>query len=99
MESYHEAGIAVPLPDVHAGRYLIEALMDVGPVKSDPMAGPSVVPWTEIAGYREAGGIISEPWECRAVRDMSAAFLRGLREGENPLSIMPIERDIPLNDR
>lgn len=89
---YQEAGRNPPFPIITAGQYLLDALYEAGPVKSDPLAGSVALDWTDLHAYVALTGAISEPWEARALRDMSQAYERGMREGSNPFSIMPMER-------
>ena len=47
--------------------------------------------WSEIDAYGRSTGVLTEPWEMQAVRDMSVAYLDGLKRGENPLGKPPWE--------
>ncbi len=47
--------------------------------------------WAEVWSYLKAAQVISEPWECRLLVEMSKAYLSGLIDGENMFSINPLE--------
>lgn len=66
-------------------------MIDLGPVTSDGF-GLRPPTWAEIKAFGEATTALCEPWEYRALRSMCIAYLSGLRSGENPLSIPPMER-------
>lgn len=85
----------VPLPEVDAGRYLLSALIKMGPVRPMPMGGWRAADWPEIYAFARSTGRIAEPWEADALYDMAQAYVVGLSEGENPLSIAPIDRHDP----
>ena len=57
-----------------------------------PMGGWTVLPWTEIKAFGEATGRLATPWEYETASEMSAAYVSGLSEGRNLMSIMPIDR-------
>lgn len=58
-----------------------------------PMGGQRAIDWPEIEPFAVATGLVSEPWEKQALYDMASAYVTGLVEGANPLSIAPIDRD------
>jgi hypothetical protein len=86
-----EAGREPPFIHCSNGRHLVDALQDLGRYQVTD-SGRSALSWLEIGAYANATGLISEAWEMQIVREMSEAFVRGLSEGENPLSIPPAER-------
>lgn len=90
-QEYIENGKAPPFIECVNGSYLADALADLG-WYSVSDAGRSALTWVEIGAYASATGLISEPWEMQIVRDMSQAYLKGLAEGVNPLSIPPADR-------
>lgn len=57
-----------------------------------PMGGWAVLPWAEIKAFGEATGRLATPWEYETAAEMSAAYVRGLSEGRNIMSIMPMDR-------
>lgn len=51
------------------------------------------LPYAELEAYGRTTGRLSTPWEYETVRAMSEAYVSGLVEGRDLLSIMPVERD------
>lgn len=49
--------------------------------------------WQEVAAYATVMTELSEPWEFRAVIDMSRAYVEEKRAGKDPFRIAPVERD------
>ena len=83
------------LPDVHIGRYLVDALEELGPARY--ISGPNglievPVDWDVILPFAKATQMISEPWEFRIVMDMAKSYVNAKREGENPLAVSPVEQ-------
>jgi hypothetical protein len=58
-----------------------------------PMGGCVPLAWGEIYAFGQATERISNPWEYELVHTMSDAYVAGLVEGRNLLSIPPMERD------
>lgn len=79
------------LPKLPAGGYLVDAMMRLGPTRSNGMA-ETPTDWDIILPFAQATGRLSEAWEFEALADMCVAFHRGKVEGENPLCIPPVER-------
>lgn len=86
-----QAGGVWGLPDLSAAQYLLETLFEVGPVQSDGL-GVGPLSWLEMKSFADATGGISDPWEFRALRRMSEAYIEGFRQGKNPLCIPPADR-------
>ena len=81
-------GIEKGLP----GEYLLDALFDVGPTEwRGEQEGP--IRWTELQAYGQATQSITEPWEFRAVMNMSKAYFQGKTEGKDVHCIAPVDRD------
>ena len=80
------------MPDVGAGAYLIEALFEAGPTLHDSM-GEKPLGWLDLDAYGRATQAITEPWEYRALRDMSRAYLGERQAGVEPLAIAPADQD------
>lgn len=51
------------------------------------------LPYVELHAFGQTTGRLSTPWEYETLRAMSNAYVWGLVEGRDLLSIMPIERD------
>lgn len=90
-QEYIDNGRQPPFLHCSNGRHLVDALSDLGRYHTSD-GGRSPLTWAEIGAYASATGLISEAWEMRIVREMSEAYLQGLNEGVNPLSIPPTER-------
>ncbi|MDQ7776282.1 MAG: hypothetical protein Q4615_10515 [Paracoccus aminovorans] len=56
------------------------------------MGGWTPLPYFELRSYGKATGRLSTPWEYETVRAMSEAYVSGLVEGRDLLSIPPMER-------
>jgi len=86
-----ERGGTPPFVEVTSGKYLVEALQDLGTF-DDTEDGPKAISWTEILAFSRATLVVTEPWELQLIRDMSKAFVMGIREGKDPFGIPPTER-------
>lgn len=60
----------VPMPEIDAGMYLIDALFKVGPV-----AGENPISEADLDSWERRRGVEFEPWEAEAVVAMSRAYL------------------------
>lgn len=69
-------------------QYLIELLFNIGPVS---YVGMGEVPLTEfdILCWRLNRNRTLDDWEIDALKTMSAAYMRGRYDGENPGSVRP----------
>ena len=81
------------MPEVDVGRYLLDAMFDLGPVRVTGMGGFRAADWPEVAAFAQATARIAEPWEMSAIRRMCEAYARGLSAGADALSIQPMERE------
>ncbi|MCZ0963891.1 hypothetical protein [Paracoccus benzoatiresistens] len=84
-------GAATGLQPLGPGHYLAEAMMRLGPVKSNGMDLRGA-DWPEIDAFARVTGRISDPWEAETLFDMCRAYLLGSRDGEDPLAIPPVDR-------
>ncbi len=78
-------------PDV-PGKYLMQALWDVGPSRFDGTI-ETAIGWQDLAAYAKVMGTLSEPWEINAVMQMSKAYVREKTTSTDPLSIAPVDRE------
>ena len=62
--------------DRQVSGYLLDAANELGWASSSGM-GPSPLPWGEIHAYAAATGQNLAPWEARALRIMSEAYVNG----------------------
>lgn len=79
------------MPDLGAEQYLFEAFSELGYAQPAGM-GVGPLAWSEITAFASATGALFDPWEFRAIRQMSEQYLAGLKQGESPLVIPPAER-------
>lgn len=76
------------MPELPASEHMVLALLDAGPVVYDG-AGAAPLCWRDVQAYGECSGTLSEPWEFRTLRQMSAAYLVELQAATNPARIAP----------
>lgn len=94
IDQYAAAKRPPPFLEPDRGHYLFTAMMKIGPVENNGMTiRPR--PWSEIIAFC---GNAYEWWEIEAIAEMCGAYFRGLKLGENPMSIMPIEQKGALDD-
>ena len=93
-KQYQDAGHPPPFVPVQACGYLMDALIEAGPVKSDGMGNRVPLDWVDIKAYTDLTGAVTEPWEAAILRRMSAAFAQGMQEGKSPFSIPPTDREV-----
>lgn len=77
-----------------SGQYLLDALLEAGPSYRDALGSERSLGWSEIHVYQMASQAITEPWEARALIDMSRAYLKGKIIGTDPLGMEPMESDV-----
>lgn len=70
------------IPEVRC-EYLAVHLFDVGPVMAGGM-GPAVLSHGELAAWQANTGVELQPWELRALRRLSAEFIREAKRAEEP---------------
>jgi len=80
------------LPVLDAGRYLIEAMQLVGPMRPG-LAEARATDWPEIEAFARATERLSEPWEIETLAAMCAGYCAALKAGEDPLAIAPVDLD------
>lgn len=81
-------GRPLGIPALGPGAYLLDALFQAGPTQATGM-GDAPLDWANIAAFAGFTGAIAEPWEGKALKDMSAAYLHGRNAGADGLSIEP----------
>lgn len=79
--------------EITHGRYFIEAMVELRPMRVDSFGGINPPDWTELKAYGKLSGMVSEIWEYRLLMRMCKAYIAGYIEGKEILSIPPIERD------
>lgn len=96
-QRYISAGVPLPLVELKAGSYLLDAVQELGPIRSSGM-GLTTPDWQEVVAFASANGLSFAPFEFRIIRKMCAAYLREFRAGEDPLCIAPIDRGKEIED-
>lgn len=86
------AGRDLEIPDAGDLTYLLHMFFDAGPAVQTPM-GDAPLGWSDIRAYAKLTWTDLEPWEARALHDLSATYLVERQRGEKPLSIPPSRRD------
>lgn len=81
----------LPLPEIEAGEYLIEAMIELEPIRSNGV-GLVVPDWQEILAFKDANELPLVAWENRLIRKMCKVYLSGFNSGKEALSIPPMER-------
>ena len=69
------------MPPLNGGRYLLDYLLDVGPVVSGgmsaaPVTSRELMPWCEETGIR------LQPWEAKCIRRLSRDYLAESHKAE-----------------
>jgi len=59
------------------------------------MGGERPLTWAALDAYGRAIGASFEPWEYRALRDMSAAYVAEKQAGEEVYALSPAEKEKP----
>lgn len=75
--------------EISAGQYLLEALFEAGPSKPGAMGGELPLEWLDVWAYMQATQAVSEPWEARALVQMSSAYVYEKAAGASVFSIEP----------
>lgn len=78
-----EEGGALQLPPVDAGGYLIDYLMDAGPV-AHGAAGPVPLASLDLLAWRCMSGIVLAPWEASLLRRLSRDYAVEAARAEAP---------------
>lgn len=58
-----------------------------------PMGGWMPLSWGELQAFGASTERLADPWDYETARAMSSAYLRGMIEGREINSIMPIDRN------
>jgi hypothetical protein len=78
------------MPPLEVGHWLVGYLFEIGPTMPAGM-GSGLISHQEIAAWQALSGVRLKPWEARALRLLSAEYLRESREAEKR------ERPAPWN--
>ncbi|AZV00278.1 hypothetical protein pkon1_p49 [Paracoccus phage vB_PkoS_Pkon1] len=71
---------------------MLSALASLGFATPVGMGGWVPLPYAELRAFGQSTGRLTTPWEYETVRAMSEAYVTGLVEGRELLSIPPVER-------
>jgi hypothetical protein len=82
-----------PFVELDVGEYLLNMLMDAGPIKSAPIGGVIALHWGDLRDYDHFSVSAIEYWEAKLLIQMSKAFANGMNEGASPFSIPPADRE------
>lgn len=76
-------------------RYLTDWLFEIGP--SVPVGmGEAPVGWTDMAAWQRLTGVELAPWEAKAIRAMSTAFIAQRNESRKPTCPAPYTSDVAM---
>jgi hypothetical protein len=80
-------GCLLPMPAVTCGDYLVEEFKNIGCVGYGAN-GEEVLSFSELSAYSQVVSQLS-PNEVRLLRQMSLAYISGLKEGKDEFSLPP----------
>jgi len=85
------------LPEVHATAYLIDALNEIGQAR---MTGDRMtsIDWQEIESWKRATDSSMRPWELRAIKSLSEAYVSQYYASLKPGEPQPNSRQLPDKD-
>ena len=97
---WQKEGLDFALPDIEGVEYLVEIMAPegLGWCSFDGMGGAQAHSWQEIQSLSQMADLQLEPWEAKAVRSMSVAYVQGLASGRDPMTVSPAFRDRPEDD-
>ena len=74
LQTLRDQGMQPDLPNAGLAAYLVDYLFEAGPVVSNAM-GTQPLGWPELAAWQQGTGIELQPWEARALKILSTAYL------------------------
>lgn len=86
------------LPPVDECAYLIDYLMEVGPVTSGGMA-PAAISYSEIAAWSQITGTVISPWDAHMLRHLSRVYINQYADSKDPRTPAPWQDSMPIEDR
>lgn len=81
-----------PLPEVGALGYLLDIFHEVGQIVADGGGQLRALNWQDLAGYISATQQNLEPWESKAIIDLSMSYLLEHLRAKNPAATVPYFR-------
>lgn len=98
-EKYHRIGSPMAeLPPVEEAGYLIDYLMEVGPVTSGGMSA-AAISYSEIAAWSQITGTIISPWDAHMLRYLSRVYVNQYADSKDPRAPAPWQDSMPIEDR
>jgi hypothetical protein len=85
------------LPDCSA-RFLVDYLLEIGPIKPVGM-GSGSIDWQDIEAWQRCTGITLPPWQARMLRRLSRSYLAMSREAEEPDCRSPTQEEVTQRER
>ena len=98
-EKYSRIGSPLAdLPPVDEAAYLVDYLMEVGPVASGGMA-PAAISYSEIAAWAEITSTIISPWDAHMLRYLSRVYVNQYSDSKDIRAQAPWQDSMPIEDR
>ncbi|GAB5431293.1 MAG: hypothetical protein EpisKO_06630 [Epibacterium sp.] len=93
-------GLDFALPDIEGVEYLLDIMAPeaLGWCSFDGMGGAQAHSWLEIQSLSQMADLQLEPWEAKAIRSMSVAYVQGYTSGRDPMTVSPAYRERPEED-
>lgn len=74
----------VPVPEIDAGKYLVDLLFTIGPVKGETyLCEADLEPW------ERRRGVQLQPWQAELVVDLSKAYMMQMHRSRESSAICP----------
>lgn len=86
------------LPPVDYAAYLIDYLMEVGPVMSGAM-GPTPITFGEIHAWASVTGTIINAWDARMLRYLSRCYVNEFQDAKDRNRPAPWIDSMPIEDK
>lgn len=83
-----EQDVEIPLPGLTGGGYMVDALQEagVGNASGEPLS------WLDVYSYSICTGNLTETWERRLLKELSAAYCDELAAAKDRFRIPPMDR-------
>ena len=89
MAGYLDRAMPLPLPDLDPDEYMLELMMELGPVRSTG-EGLTATDWPVVAAFAGVKGL--DHHDTSTLAAMCRAYCDELQAAESPLRIPPIDR-------
>lgn len=85
MKALHEEGALIRMPPLNPGAYLFGWLLELGFVSRGGSGEVQPLTFTELKSWAElTGRLYIQPWEVKALRNLSNAYVVAYLEGQDP---------------